>query len=305
MSTEERRDLQEHGPEHTSLFSRIRLETEEGFEYWSARDLAKALGYEDYRNFLKVVAKARTACENSGQKVDDHFVDTTDMIAIGKGGRRRVADVHLSRYACYLIVQNADPGKEVVALGQTYFAVQTRRQEESDDLAGLTEEQKRLYLRGQLATHNRQLADAANLAGVVQAMDFAIFQDHGYMGLYGGLRARQIHERKRLKKSQHILDHMGSTELAANLFRATQTEEKLRRERTQGREEANRTHYEVGREVRDTIKRLGGTLPEELPTPKESIQQLQSRERKQLERGPQLPLLAEEESAGKAEHPQG
>src|SRR5690242_18721000 len=158
-----------------SMFAQIRRETDDGYEYWSARELAKALGYEDYRNFLRVVDKARIACRNSDQAVEDHFVDVTDMIATGKGARRRVADVHLSRYACYLVVQNADPGKEVVALGQTYFAVQTRRQEESDELAGLTEEQKRLYLRGELANHNRKLAEAANLAGVVQAMDFAIF----------------------------------------------------------------------------------------------------------------------------------
>ncbi|MEO8286235.1 MAG: DNA damage-inducible protein D [Chloroflexota bacterium] len=295
MSEEEIREVSEQDAGHTSLFARIRQETEDGYEYWSARDLAKALGYEDYRNFLRVVQKARIACENSGQVVEDHFVDTTDMIEIGKGGRRKVADVHLSRYACYLVVQNADPGKEVVALGQTYFAIQTRRQEETDELATLTEGQKRLYLRGQLTNHNRQLAEAANLAGVVQSIDFAIFQDHGYMGLYGGLRAREIHERKSLKKSQHILDHMGSTELAANLFRATQTEEKLRREQISGKEKANRTHYEVGQEVRETIRRLGGTLPEDLPTPQESIQQLQRQERKQVERGPQLPLLPDNE----------
>jgi DNA-damage-inducible protein D len=295
MSTYDMQEVPEKNAERASLFAQIRHETEDDYEYWSARDLAKALGYEEYRNFLKVVQKARIACENSGQSVEDHFVDVTDMIQIGKGGRRRVADVHLSRYACYLIVQNADPGKEVVALGQTYFAIQTRRQEESDELASLTEEQKRLYLRGQVANHNRQLAEAANLAGVVQAMDFAIFQDHGYMGLYGGLRARDIHDRKGLKKSQYILDHMGSTELAANLFRATQTEEKLRREHIQGKEKANYTHYEVGQEVRETIRRLGGTLPENLPTPKESIQQLQRQERKVVERGPQLPLLPDGE----------
>ncbi len=277
-----------------SLFAQIRRETEEGYEYWSARDLSKALGYENYRNFLKVVDKARIACENSGQTVEDHMVEADDMVSIGKGARRKVADLHLSRYACYLIVQNADPGKEVVALGQTYFAVQTRRQEEADELGGLSEGQKRLYLRGELASHNRQLAETANLAGVVQAMDFAIFQDHGYMGLYGGLRARDIHERKGLKRSQHILDHMGSTELAANLFRATQAEDKLRREQIKGKERANRTHYEVGQEVRETIRRLGGTLPEELPTPGESIRQLHRQERKELERGPQLPMLTDD-----------
>jgi DNA-damage-inducible protein D len=274
-----------------SLFAQIRHETEEGYEYWSARELARALGYEDYRNFLKVAEKARIACENSGQAVEDHFVDTTDMIAIGKGGRRRVADIHLSRYACYLVVQNADPAKEVVALGQTYFAVQTQRQEEADELAGLTEVQKRLYLRGELSRHNRQLAEAANQAGVVQPIDFAIFQDHGYMGLYGGLKNRDIHRRKGLKSSQHILDHMGSTELAANLFRATQAEEKLRREGVRGKEKANRTHYEVGRKVRQTIEELGGTLPEDLPTPPESVKQLERKEKKRLAQGPQIPLL--------------
>ena len=216
--------------------------------------------------------------EYAGKRSRIISLKANNMIRIGKGRKTRVADIHLSRYACYLIVQNADPAKEVVALGQTYFAVQTRRQEEADELADLSEEQKRLYLRGELANHNRQLAEAANLAGVVQGMDFAIFQDHGYMGLYGGLRAREIHDRKGLKKSQHILDHMGSTELAANLFRATQTDEKLRRDHIQGKEKANRTHYEVGQEVRETIRRLGGTLPEDLPTPPDSIQQIKRKE---------------------------
>src|SRR6266508_5257711 len=208
----------------------------------------------------------------------------------GKGGQRRVKDYQLSRYACYLIIQNADPEKEIVALGQTYFAVQTRRQEVADAeiLEGLNENQRRLYLRGQLADHNRNLSEAANQAGVVTAQDFGIFHDHGYMGLYGGLRAQDIHDRKGLKKSQHILDHMGSTELAANLFRATQTDEKLRRDRIQGKEKANHTHYEVGQEVRETIRRLGGTLPEDLPAPQESIQQLQRKERKEVGHGPQL-----------------
>jgi len=274
----------------------------EGVEFWSARDLGEALGYKtNYRNFKKVIERAIVACENSGQDVADHFAQTRKMIQLGKGAQRSVEDVHLSRYACYLIVQNADPGKEVVALGQTYFAVQTRRQEEADELAGLTEDQKRLYLRGELANHNKQLAEAANLAGVVRGIDFAIFQDHGYMGLYGGLRSRDIHRRKGLQKSQQILDHMGSTELAANLFRATQADEKLRRDQIQGINNANRTHYEVGQEVRETIRRLGGTLPEDLPTPKESVQHLRRRERKQLERGPQLPLLPEGEGAGAGE----
>jgi DNA-damage-inducible protein D len=279
----------------TSPFEQIRRVSQDGYEYWSARDLARVLGYARWDKFKNAIYKAQVACENSGQAVEDHFSQVGNMVQIGSGAQRRVEDYHLSRYACYLVVQNADPSKEIVALGQTYFAVQTRRQEQADELAGLTEEQKRLYLRSQLSSHNRQLADAAHLAGVVQAMDFAIFQDHGYMGLYGGLRARDIHARKRLKKSQHILDYMGSEELAANLFRATQTEAKLRREQIRGKDKANQAHYEVGRKVRQTIQELGGTMPEDLPTPSESIQQLRRREQKRLKQGPQpqLPLLAE------------
>jgi|GEM_PF-618003 len=201
---------------YVSPFERIRQASEEGGEYWSARDLAKVLDYLEYRNFLPVIAKAQIACANSGQRVDDHFVHFHEMVAIGSKARRRIEDVHLSRYACYLIVQNADPSKEIVALGQTYFAIQTRRQEEADQLASLSEDQKRLYLRGQLTDHNRHLAAAASQAGVVAARDFAIFQDHGYMGLYGGMKARDIHVRKELKKSQQILDHMGSESLPGN-----------------------------------------------------------------------------------------
>ena len=283
------------GP-HISPFEAIRRETEEGIEYWTARDLAKILEYDNYRNFLKVIAKAKIACETSGQAVLDHIVEADDMIEVGKGGRRKVTNMHLSRYACYLIIQNADPAKEIVALGQAYFAVQTRRQEQADELAGLDEGQRRLHLRSQLSTHNRQLADAVNQAGIIQARDFAVFQDHGYMGLYNGLKAKDIHVRKELKRSQHILDHMGSTELAANLFRATQADDKIRREGIAGKEKANSTHFEVGREVRDTIKRLGGTMPEDLPTPKESIQQIQQKEQKRIEQQKQPSLFDETES---------
>ena len=282
-----------------SPFEEIRQESEQGVEYWSARDLGEVLGYKtNYRNFKNAIYKAMAACENSGQEVEDHFAEARKMIRAGKGAQREIEDTHLSRYACYLVVQNADPSKPLVALGQTYFAVQTRRQEQADELAGLTEEQKRLYLRGQLSTHNKQLAEAANLAGVVRPIDFAVFQDHGYMGLYGGLKNREIHRRKGLKPSQQILDHMGSTELAANLFRATQTEEKLRREGTVGKEKANRTHFDVGRKVRQTIQELGGTPPEDLPTPPESIRQLQGKEQKRLKQGPQLSLLDESLEGG-------
>jgi DNA-damage-inducible protein D len=272
--------------EHRSLFAQIRHETEDGVEYWSARELAAVLGYKtNYRNFKNAIKKAQIACEGSGYAISDHFVETRKMVSIGSGAQREVEDVLLTRYACYLIVQNADPAKEVVALGQTYFAVQTQRQEEEDQLAGLSENEKRLYLRGELSRHNKQLAEAANQAGVILPIDFAIFQDHGYMGLYGGLKNRDIHARKGLKSSQHILDHMGSTELAANLFRATQAEEKLRREGVRGKEKANRTHFEVGRKVRQTIEELGGTLPEDLPAPQESIKQLQRQEQKRLAAG--------------------
>jgi DNA-damage-inducible protein D len=263
---------------HESPFQRIRRVNDTGNEFWSSRQFAEILGYTDYRNFEQVIHKAKTACFNSGQRLDDHFVDVTEMIEIGKGGQRPVPTVYMSRYACYLIIQNADPRKEIVALGQTYFAIQTRRQELSDQAI---EEERRLLLREEMRQHNTQLADAAKDCGVVEPIDYAIFQNHGYMGLYGGLDAQGIHRRKGLKKSQQILDHMGSTELAANLFRATQTEEKLRRDKIKGKFAANQTHLEVGKKVRQTIKELGGTMPEELPTA-ESIKKLESKRRKSL-----------------------
>ncbi|MDQ5905830.1 MAG: DNA protein, partial [Pseudomonadota bacterium] len=208
-----------------------------------------------------------------------------EMVDIGSGARRELPDIRLSRYACYLVVQNGDPGKPVIANGQTYFAMQTRRQELADDekFARLTEEEKRLAIRNELAAHNKYLAAAAKDAGVETSLDYAIFQDHGYRGLYGGLSAKDIHARKGLKKSQKILDHMGSTELAANLFRATQAEEKLKRDQVSGKAQANRTHFEVGQKVRQTIKELGGTMPEALPTPETSIKQVE-RGRQKLEK---------------------
>ena len=261
-----------------SPFEQIKRTNEAGNEYWSSRDFAQILGYSDYRNFEQVIKKAKTACFNSGHRIEDHFVDITDMIEIGKGGQRPVNSVYMSRYACYLIIQNADPTKEIVALGQTYFAVQTRRQEVSEQEV---EDKRRLFLRQEIKTHNVRLTGAAKDAGVVKASDYAIFQNHGYMGLYGGLTAQDIHHRKGLKKGQQILDHMGSTELAANLFRATQTEEKLRRENIKGREKANRTHREVGAKIRQTIKELGGTMPEKLPAA-EDIKKLETKHKKAL-----------------------
>ena len=270
--------------QHNSIFEQIRRIDENGNEFWSARDMAKVLEYSEYRHFIPVIEKAKEACRNSGQNFMDHFEDYLDMIEIGKGGKRPVNSVKLSRYACYLIIQNADPSKEIVANGQTYFAVQTRIAEikQMDEYNYLsTEDEKRLFLRNELAKHNAQLASAAKDAGVLDSKDYAIFQNYGYKGLYGGLDAKAIHTHKGLKKSQKILDHMGSTEIAANLFRATQTEDKLRREQIQGKQKANQTHYQVGAKVRQTIKELGGTMPEDLPTV-ESIKSIEKKEQKKL-----------------------
>jgi DNA-damage-inducible protein D len=252
-----------------SAFENIKQVNEYGQDFWSARQLAKVLGYSDYRNFVHVIDKAKEACKNSANEVKDHFVDITEMVTLGSGAKREIQSMALSRYACYLIVQNADPAKDIVALGQTYFAVQTRKQEltEQEEFQRLgTEEEKRLFLRNELKTHNKKLADAARNAGVIQPIDYAIFQDHGYRGLYGGLNAKNIHQLKGLKKSQKILDHMGSTELAANLFRATQTEDKIRRENIKGKQKANQTHYQVGEKVRQTLKNW------EAPCPKTFLQ---------------------------------
>ena len=279
-----------------SPFEQIRHENMDGSEYWSARDLYKLLGYDSWQKFSNVVLRAELACVNSGAATADHFIHTDKMIATGKGAQRRVADVHLSRYACYLAIQNADPAKELVALGQTYFAVQTRRAEQADELTGLTEAQRRIYARYQLADHNDQLAATARSAGVISPQDFAIFQNAGYRALYNGEDAAAIHRRKGLRPKQAILDHMGTTELAANLFRATQAEEKIRREAIQGRHAANTAHAAVGRKVRQTIADLGGTMPEDLPTPVQSIQELERAEKQRLAQGPQLPLFAEEDT---------
>ncbi len=270
------------------VFEDIKQIDENGVEFWNSREFAKIIEYSDYRNFLKVVNKAAEACKQSNYDPDNHIVEFNDMIEIGKGAKRPAKSLKLSRYACYLIVQNADPSKEVIAQGQTYFAIQTRLQEikQMDEYNVLdTEEKKRLFLRNELKNHNSQLAEAAHDAGVITGIDYAIFQNHGYKGLYGGLDAKAIHSTKGLKKNQKILDHMGSTELAANLFRATQAEEKLRRENIRGKQNANKTHYEVGQKVRKTIKELGGTMPEDLPTT-ESIKKVErkvEKEKKKLD----------------------
>ena len=212
-----------------------------------------------------------------------------------QGARRKVQDVHLTRYACYLLVENADPSKPIVALGQAYFAVQTRRQEINDELAlaNLPEDQKRLIFRSLMSTYNVRLAEAAKQAGVIEPRDFATFQDHGYMGLYAGMRENDIHARKGLQPEEKILDYMVSEELAANMFRATQANAKLQRDQVGTKEQANVIHYRVGQEVREAIKRLSGTMPEDLPTPEKSIQELQREEQQRLKPGQQLSLLDE------------
>lgn len=261
-------------------FEKIKQMTEDGIEFWYARQLQTVLEYREWRNFSKVVEKAKEACKNSKHKVFDHFVDVNNMVELGSGGQRQIQDIMLSRYASYLIVQNADPRKEIVALGQTYFAKKTREREIEEQIEQLTEEQKRLAIRNELTNHNKSLAEAAQMAGINKGIEYAVFQNKGYEGLYGGLRAKEIHQRKKLKKSQQILDHMGSTELAANLFRATQTDDKLRRENIKGKEKANQTHYEVGSKVRQTIQELGGTMPEDLPTPQKSVKQIKNEHKK-------------------------
>lgn len=245
-----------------SLFESIKHINKYGEEFWYARELQVALDYKRWDKFQNVITKAVEACKNSGNNVDDHFSHVGKMVEAGVA-YKNIGDIELSRYACYLIVQNGDSRKKVIALGQTYFAVKTRQQELIENFDTLNEDQKRLAIRYEMAEHNKMLVDAAKNAGVESSLDYAIFQNHGYQGLYGGMTAKDIHHHKGLKKSEKILDHMGYEELAANLFRATQTEAKLRRENVQGKKNANNVHFTVGKEVRDTIERLGGTMPED------------------------------------------
>jgi DNA-damage-inducible protein D len=257
-----------------NIFEQIRRVNEYGSEYWSARELMSALGYMEWRKFEGVIDKAKESCENSMLPPSDHFGGAAKMIEIASGtakvASREIDDFHLSRYACYLIAQNGDPRKEEIALAQTYFAIQTHKQEIHEQLM---EDHKRVILRGEMTEHNKKLIKAAKQAGVT---NYANFQDAGYMGLYGNLRQKDIHARKKLKPQEKILDHVGSEELGANAFRATQTEAKLRREEIYGENKANTTHFAVGKKVRRTIKELGGTMPELLPTP-ESIKRTKQR----------------------------
>jgi DNA-damage-inducible protein D len=246
-----------------NIFEKIKKVNEYGAEYWSARELMGALGYKQWKNFEIVVSRAIIACKGSFQKVEDHFAGVSKMIKIAKGtikeADRGIDDVLLSRYACYLIAQNGDSRKKEIALAQTYFAVQTHRQEISEKMI---EDNKRVILRAEMKRHNKKLAQTATVAGV---QNYGTFTNYGYLGLYGGLGQKDIHNRKGLKRNEKILDFMGSEELAANLFRATQTEAKLRRENIKGEDNANNTHFQVGRKVRQTIEDLGGTMPENLP----------------------------------------
>ena len=263
-------------------FENIKRTDENGTEFWYARELQKALEYTEYGKFLPVIEKAIEACRKTGFDEGNHFAHVSEMVRIGSGAERKMDSYKLSRYACYLIVMNGDPRKEVIALGQTYFAVKTRQKEISDGVAQLSEDEKRLAIRDEVTIRNKFLASSAKAAGVETPVDYAVFQNRGYQGLYNGLGMKDIHKRKGLKKNEQILDHMGATELAANLFRITQTDDKLRRENIKGKDLANETHFAVGKKVRQTIAELGGTMPEDLPTPKISAKKLKQNRKKAI-----------------------
>lgn len=269
-------------------FENIKHIDENGQEFWYAREIQTVLEYDRWENFSNVIERAKVASENAGNRIISNFRDVTKNVKVGFGFRE-IDDIKLSRYACYLIVQNGDPRKEVIALGQSYFAIKTRQQELQDDFERLTEDQKRIAIRDEIKHHNKSLAQAARNAGVTE---FGVFQNYGYKGLYGGLTMSDIHELKGLGNKEHILDNMGSAELAANLFRATQADEKLRRDKVKGAQNANNTHFEVGRTVRKTMAELGNTMPEHLPTPKESIKELKKKQKqKPIEDNKQLNLF--------------
>lgn len=259
-------------------FEKIKQLDENGQEFWYARDLQEILEYTQWRNFLEVIDKAKTASENAGNSVISNFADVSKNVKIGFG-YREIDDIKLSRYACYLIVQNGDPRKEVIALGQSYFAIKTRQQEVQDEFNKLSEDDKRISIRDEVKRHNKSLSESAGNAGV---KNFGEFHNYGYRGLYNGLTMADIHEHKGLDKGEHILDNMGSAELAANLFRATQTDEKLRREQIKGAQNANDTHYEVGKKVRKTMADLGNAMPEDLPTPLESLKDIKQKAKKKI-----------------------
>lgn len=268
--------------EEYKKFEQIKKTRGDGTEYWNARELSEVLQYKKWENFAKVIDRAKLACSNSGFEMVEHFPEVRKTIEMPKNATKKVLDYELSRYACYLIVQNGDPRKQVIALGQTYFAIQTRRQEVADYFNQLDEDSKRLVIRGDIKQWNQMLLEVAHNAGVITNQEYAEFQNLGYMGLYGGLTVEDIHRKKNLKDNQKILDFMGSEELAANLFRITQTEAKLKRENVKNKEKANQTHYTVGKTVRKAIEDIGGTMLEDLPTPEKSIMQIEKEQLKKL-----------------------
>ena len=256
-----------------TIFESIKHVGDDGNEYWYARELQKVLEYTEWRKFVGVRKKAINSCKTSNYVASDHFVGTDKMINLGKGGQREVPDYKLSRYACYLIAQNGDSRKKVIALAQTYFAIQTRKQELlEEEYNSLTEDEKRFYQRDLTKKGNYSLNQTAKKAGV---KDLARFHNAGYKGLYNGETANDIAKRKGLRYREDILDNMGSEELAANLFRITQTDAKLKRDNVDNEYTANSVHFEVGKKVRNTIKELGGTMPENLPTPDKSLKELE------------------------------
>lgn len=256
-----------------TIFEDIKHIDEGGREYWSARELQKALEYIQWRRFENVIEKAKNACRNSKKRVDDHFAIIGKMVNIGSNTKRETTDYKLTRYACYLIAQNGDSRKKAISLAQTYFAIQTRKQELSEkEYNSLTEDEKRLYQRDLTKKGNYSLNIAAKKAGV---KNFDRFHNYGYIGLYNGETANDIAKRKGLRYREDILDNMGSDELIANLFRISQTEQKLKNENIKTEKKANETHYKVGKKIRKTIKELGGTMPEDLPTPKKSLKELE------------------------------
>ena len=262
-------------------FESIKHINETGAEYWYARELQKILEYNKWENFEKVIRKAKQSCENSNISNLDHFLDVRKMVTIGSGAEKEIKDYKLTRYACYLIAQNGDSRKKVIALAQTYFAIQTRKQELTEkEYCMLTEDEKRFYQRNLTRKGNYSLNQAAKNAGV---KNFDKFHNAGYKGLYNGETADDIAKRKGLRYREDILDNMGSEELAANLFRITQTESRLKRDNIATESAANKTHYEVGSKIRNTIKELGGTMPEDLPTPEKSLKQLEKEKKKLLE----------------------
>ena len=256
-----------------TIFESIRHVDDKGNEYWYARELQNVLEYTEWRKFVGVIKKAINSCKTSNYVVSDHFVGADKMVDIGSNTSRNIEDYKLSRYACYLIAQNGDSRKKVIGLAQTYFAIQTRKQELLEkEYNSLTEDEKRIYQRNLTKKGNSSLNQTAKTAGV---KNFDLFHNAGYKGLYNGETANDIAKRKGLCYREDILDNMGSDELIANLFRISQTNQKLINDNVQGEGNAIDTHYEVGKEVRNTIERLGGTMPEDLPTPDKSLKELE------------------------------